>query len=91
MADQSLRDLLLRLRQELEKLDGGKDLDPESRALIFALEKQIHNRLKLPLDELEDDTLLERLQEAVVELGTSHSTLTAAINHVVTALTNMGL
>ena len=91
MADQSLRDLLLQIRLELEKLEGLDDIDPENRELIHSLEEQIHNRLKLPLEEIEDETLLERLEEAVVELETSHSTLTAAVTHVMAALSNMGL
>ncbi len=87
MEEQNLQEMLIRLRQELELAQVN---DLQTQKLLRELDAQIKQQIEADDDE-KAGSLLQRLEEAATELEASHSTLTAAITHVMTALSNMGL
>jgi hypothetical protein len=84
-----LQKTLGRLREELR---GGQPLDPEARAQLEALARDIERLLRPGAREPEAlDNLSRRLGEAIGQFEESHPELTAAVNRVADALSRLGI
>ena len=86
-----------RLRNTLEELQDAleepESVDEESRALLGELMRDIQALLERPPEEREQESpsLLERLAEVKEQFEDSHPSLTAAVNRVANALSNLGI
>jgi CHASE3 domain sensor protein len=78
------RETLEQLHLELEAALANNNT---TQARIDSLKAQI----KRALDEDEDETLVEQLEESAVELEAEHPTLAAAINTAINILSNAGI
>lgn len=89
MTDQNLRDLLEKVHQELEHTEVT---DESSRERLRHLEADIRDLLKRSGENLQtDESLLERLQDAIDHFETSHPRLTMMLSQMMTILSNAGI
>ena len=88
MADKKLTELLEQLHTEL---DGTEAVDEKGRELLRALNADIEELLERSGGDQSDDSLLERLQESIDHFEVTHPTLTSALSHIMTALSNAGI
>ena len=88
MADKKLTELLEQLHTEL---DGTEAVDEKGRELLRALNADIDELLERSEGDQSDDSLLERLQESIDHFEVTHPTLTSALSHIMTALSNAGI
>ena len=88
MEDQSLRDLLGRLHEELEH---GPPIDDRTRSLLGTVLADINVALESTRtgEPREHHSLVERLREGSGHLEESHPRLTATIGQLVDALTSI--
>lgn len=86
MATPNRRETLERLHREIEVALEDNDT---TQARLDSLKIDIQRAL----DQLGDDdeTLIERLEESLVELEAEHPTLTAAINAAINILSSAGI
>jgi hypothetical protein len=89
MTDQNLRDLLERVRQELEQID---DTDEAGRERLRRLDADIRSLLERSGESAEkDEPMLERFQESIDHFETSHPQLTLMLSQMMTILSNAGI
>jgi len=88
MTDNKLSKLLEQLHNEL---DSTEDVDEKGRELLRALNADIEELLERSEGGQSDDSLLERLQESIDHFEVTHPTLTSALSHIMTALSNAGI
>ncbi|MCX6178666.1 MAG: DUF4404 family protein [Chlorobiales bacterium] len=88
MEQQKLRDLLETLHQELEQVDS---VDETTVSVLTNLREDIS---KLVSDNVgtvhENESLIERMSEAVDHFEAGHPKLSMTIKHVLDSLANMG-
>ncbi|NMW21563.1 MAG: DUF4404 family protein [Chlorobiaceae bacterium] len=88
MEQQKLRELLETLHQELEQVDS---VDETTVAVLSNLREDIS---KLVTDNVgtvhENESLMERMSEAVDHFETDHPKLSMTIQHVLESLAKMG-
>jgi hypothetical protein len=77
MTDEKLRDILEQLHSELERTDS---VDDKEREILNHLSTDIQKFLDP--DEDDDESLLERLQDAIDHFEVEHPTITAALSHM---------
>lgn len=86
MTDQKLRDLLEQLHSELERTDS---VDDKGREMLSHLNTDIQKFLD-PAEE-DDESLLERLQDAIDHFEVEHPAITAALSQMLNTLSNAGI
>ena len=86
MPQKHLLEALSELRLEVERLD---DLDEADQARLY----QVIDRLQHKLDDAEDDdsALPEQVNESITHFEVTHPHLTAALNDIMTLLSNAGI
>lgn len=90
MADQNLRKMLEQLHEELDRTGS---VDAQGRQLLHDVSVDIRELLDRSGDETlqTDDSLLERLQDAIDHLEITHPTLTMALSEIMKILNNAGI
>ena len=86
MSQERLRETLVELRRELERTDAS---DHEARERV----QQVARELDAWLERAEgpEESLPERLREAVVRFEEEHPRLSATLQRVVDALSDLGI
>ena len=88
MEQQKLRELLETLHQELERVDS---VDETTAVVLTSLKEDIS---KLVAENIvtvhENESLMERMSEAVDHFETGHPQLSVTIQHVLESLAKMG-
>ena len=89
MEQQKLRELLETLHQELEQVDS---VDTTTLAVLTNLREDISKLVSEEVGEdiHENESLMERMGEAVDHFETGHPKLSMTIQHVLDSLANMG-
>jgi Domain of unknown function (DUF4404) len=88
MTENKLTQLLEQLRNELA---GAGAMDDKGRDLLRALNADIEALLQRSEGVESDDSLLERLQDAVDHFEVTHPTLTSTLSSLMTFLNNAGI
>lgn len=89
MTDQNLRELLEKLRNELERTEAT---DEAGRERLRHLDADIRALLERSDERMEtDEPMLERLQESIDHFETSHPQLTLMLSQMMTILSNAGI
>ncbi len=91
MADPTLRELLERLHQELERTET---IDEEGNEMLHHLDADIRTLLKRSGREVEigpDEPVLERLQDTMDHFEATHPRLTTVLSEMMTILSNAGI
>lgn len=89
MTDQNLRELLEKLRNELERTEAT---DEAGRERLRHLDADIRTLLERSDERMEtDEPMLERLQESIDHFETSHPQLTLMLSQMMTILSNAGI
>ena len=90
MSDENLRKLLEQLHDELERTQS---VDEKGDELLRHLNADIRDLLKRSEEgqDLSDDSVLERLQEAVDHFEDTNPTLTMALSEMMRILSNAGI
>lgn len=86
MREERLRETLAELRQELARTDAA---DHDARERVQAAAREIEAWLERA--EAPEDSLAERLREAVVRFEEDHPRLAATVQRVVDALADLGI
>jgi hypothetical protein len=85
MNNQELTELLKKLHDEV---DGIKDVDEKSLQLLRDLEKDIDELLER---SEQDDSVVERLRDAIREFEVTHPSITAMLSEISNILSNAGI
>jgi len=89
MPERRLRETLDELHRELESTESVEAAD---RAALERVARDLHELLDREEHEPEEhESLLDQLREATQRFEEEHPSLTAAINRVATALSNIGI
>lgn len=88
MTDKDIYKDLERLKKEINRSISP---DSETKETLIALINDVEKRVEEPLDENQDDTLLENLKEAISRFEADHPRATAILNDIMVALSNMGI
>ncbi|MCI0549369.1 MAG: DUF4404 family protein [Anaerolineae bacterium] len=90
MTDQDRRKLLQELQEQIEQT---KPLDEKGRELLRRLDKEIHELLENPEDDLLEApaALIKRMNENIEHFEQTHPTLTMALSQMMTVLSNAGI
>lgn len=90
MSDENLRKLLEQLHDELERTQS---VDEKGDELLRHLNADIRDLLKRSEkgQELSDESMLERLQDAVDHFEVTHPTLTTTLSEMMRILSNAGI
>jgi len=89
MTDERLSKLLEELHHELDSTDA---VDEKGQELLRALNADIEELLERSEGEdADNDSLLERWQDAVDHFEVTHPQLTSTLSHIMTALNNAGI
>jgi protoporphyrinogen oxidase len=86
MADQKLNELLEQLHTELEQT---KSVNEEEREMLNHLNADIQKFID-PSQE-DDETLFDRLQDAMDHFQVDHPAITAALSQILNSLNNAGI
>ena len=86
MSQERLRETLAELRHELGRTDAADD---EARERVQAAARELDAWLERA--EPPEDSLAERLREAVVRFEEDHPRLSATLQRVVDALADLGI
>lgn len=86
--NQQLEETLAALRGEIAKLP---DLDSESKQKLDSLIRNLELKLESPNDRERHHSLTDGLSDSLTHFEVSHPTLTAILNDVMMALSNMGI
>ncbi len=89
MPDHNLRDVLERLRTELETIEVKDEADREKLHRLEADLRRLEERAEATTET--DEPLLERLQESIEEFQDSHPQLTLMLSQAMTILSNAGI
>jgi len=90
MPDENLRKILEQLHDELERTES---VDETGDELLRHLNEDIRSLLKRSgrAEVQADDSVLERLQNAVDHFEVTHPTLTTLLSEMMTILSNAGI
>jgi len=88
MSDKKLSKLLEQLHDELGKTQA---VDDKGRELLRSLDGDIRKLLERSEGAQADESLLERLQDAIDHFEITHPKLTSALSHMMTILSNAGI
>ena len=90
MSDENLRKLLEQLHDELEHTES---MDEKGDELLRHLNTDIRGLLKRSgkVKGESDDSMLERLQDAIDHFEVTHPTLTTMLSEMMTILSNAGI
>jgi hypothetical protein len=90
MTDENLRKLLEQLHDELERVES---MDEKGDELLRHLNADIRDLLKRSEKgkELSDESVLERLQDAIDHFEVTHPTLTTTLSEMMRILSNAGI
>jgi hypothetical protein len=90
MSDENLRRLLEQLHDELEHTES---MDEKGDELLRHLNADIRDLLKRSgkVKGESDDSMLERLQDAIDHFEVTHPTLTTMLSEMMTILSNAGI
>jgi DNA anti-recombination protein RmuC len=90
MNEQELRNLLEKLRDEIE---STKSVDEQGRELLRELDEDIHDLLERSESEKEQLRLsmVRRLQDAIEQLEIDHPALTSILSQLSAILSNAGI
>ena len=86
MPDQNLRELLEKLHNELERTHS---IDEEGREMLGHINTDIQKFLD-PSEE-DDDTLFDRIQDAIDHFEVDHPAITSALSQILNALNSAGI
>lgn len=86
MNDQKFRELLDQLHNELEQTES---VDEEGREMLIHLNKDIRRFIDPAEDD--DETIFERIQDAIDHFEVEHPAITAALSQMLNALSNAGI
>ena len=86
MTDQNLRELLEQLHNELERTNS---VDEKGREMLSHINVDIQKFLD-PSEE-DDDTLFDRIQDAIDHFEVDHPAITSALSQILNALSNAGI
>jgi hypothetical protein len=89
--NRNLRELLERLHDELEQTES---IDESGNEMLRHLDADIRRRLEssgTKRKKDEDDSVLDRLQETIDYLETTHPALTLTLSEMMTILSNAGI
>lgn len=87
MSEQDLRELIDRLRTEVDALPGD---DVEARRRLDAIIGELDKKLEEPGSE-DHHGLVGNLQESIKELEARHPDTTTLLNNIMMSLANMGI
>jgi len=90
MYDQELRNLLEKLRDEIENTHS---VDEKGRELLRELDADIHDLIERSEGEKDQArfSMIGKLQDAIEQLEVSHPDLTAILSQVSAILSNAGI
>ena len=88
MNDKKLGRLLEQLHEELGKAEA---VDEKGRELLHHLSMDIQKLLERTEGASADETMLQRLQDAIDHFEVTHPALTSALSHMMTILSNAGI
>lgn len=86
MTDQKLPELLQQLHDELEKTES---VDEDGREMLAHLNEDIRKFID-PTEE-DDDTIFERIQDAIDRFEVEYPSITAALSQILNTLSNAGI
>lgn len=88
MTDNDLSKLLEQLHDELSKT---KAVDERGREILRHLKADIQNLLEDSEEASGDESLLERLEDAIDHFEDTYPNLTSMLSQLITALNNAGI
>lgn len=88
MTNKNLSELLEQLHDELGKTQA---MDEKGRQLLRNLDADIQKLLLRSEGTETDESFLKSLQDAIDHFEDSHPTLTSALSHMLTILSNAGI
>ena len=86
MIDKKLPELLQQLHDELERTEA---LDEKGREMLIHLDADIKKFID-PAEE-DDETIFERIQDAIDHFEVEHPVVTAALSQILNTLSNAGI
>jgi hypothetical protein len=86
MPEKKLGELLEQLHAELEQTQS---LDEEGREMLVHLDEDIRKFID-PKEE-DDETVFERIQDAIDHFEVEHPVITAALSQILNSLSNAGI
>ena len=89
MPDHNLREVLERLRTELDAIEVRDEAHREKLSRLEADLRYLEERAEESAET--DEPLLERLQESIEEFQDSHPQLTLMLSQAMTILSNAGI
>lgn len=88
MSNQKIKNLLEQLRTEMESVDK---VDEAGLAILRELDGDIDKLIARSDDDVSDQSIAERLDEAVSKFEVTHPTLTAMLSEISKVLSNAGI
>jgi hypothetical protein len=88
MSNQKIKSLLEQLRTEMESVDK---LDEAGLAMLRELDGDIDKLIARSDDDVSNQSIAERLDEAVSKFEVTHPTLTAMLSEISKILSNAGI
>ena len=88
MTDQKLGELLEQLHNELGNLE---DVDEKGRELLRHVNADIQELLERTEGAPTDESMLQRLQDAIDHFEVEHPAITAALSQMLNSLSNAGI
>jgi hypothetical protein len=86
MPDKKLDELLEQLHHELQQTQS---VDKEGREMLVHLNEDIRRFID-PTEE-DDETIFERIQDAIDHFEVEHPVITAALSQILNTLSNAGI
>lgn len=86
MPDKKLNELLEQLHDELEK---NQSVDEEGREMLVHLNADIRKYIDPAEDD--DETIFNRIQDAIDRFEVEHPVITAALSQILNSLSNAGI
>lgn len=87
MSNKKVRELLARLRDEVQKTD----VDADTRSSLRELDSDIHDLLDSSQPEEKVSVVLERAKQLEAEFAASHPTVERFLREVIDTLANIGV
>lgn len=88
MAKQRLHDDLEKLRNEIDNIAAE---DTESREKLNQIISELEAQLENTSGEVQDESVLTSVREAIEHFETDHPRATAILNDIMVTLSNMGI
>lgn len=85
------KDIYKDLEKLKEEINNTISADSPAKETLIALINDVEKRVEEPLDEDQDDTLLENMKDAISRFETEHPRATAILNDIMVTLSNMGI